>query len=116
MAAPTVTADDRPAPEPRPVRRRGRVLLRVGTAATAGLLLYTCVPPRSCGGRAPVALAAVPTRSSTRPRLRTGRGSGAGRSSAAARRSHANQPTVPWSSRRQRDRMAGLGPDVVQSP
>ncbi|MGH3990904.1 MAG: apolipoprotein N-acyltransferase, partial [Pseudonocardiaceae bacterium] len=57
MAAPTVTAGDRPAPAPRTPRKPGRVLLRLGTALGAGLLLYVCAPPRELWWLAPVAFA-----------------------------------------------------------
>ncbi|MGQ0716663.1 MAG: apolipoprotein N-acyltransferase [Pseudonocardiales bacterium] len=57
MAAPTVTADDRPAPEPRDVRRRGLALLRAGTSTGAGLLLYVAAPPRELWWLAPVVFA-----------------------------------------------------------
>ncbi|MGH4006912.1 MAG: apolipoprotein N-acyltransferase, partial [Pseudonocardiaceae bacterium] len=57
MAAPTVTADDRPAPEPGHVRSRGLALLRAGTAAGVGLLLYVAAPPRELWWLAPVVFA-----------------------------------------------------------
>ncbi|MGH3774463.1 MAG: apolipoprotein N-acyltransferase [Pseudonocardiaceae bacterium] len=57
MAAPTVTADDRPAPQPRNVRSRGLALLRAGTAAGAGVLLYIAAPPRELWWLAPVVFA-----------------------------------------------------------
>ena len=55
MAAPTV--DDRPVQQPRPAGRHGWTLLRAGTAAGAGLLLYAGAPPRELWWLAPVALA-----------------------------------------------------------
>ena len=55
MAAPTV--DDRPVQQPRHVGRHGGTLLRAGTAAGAGLLLYAGAPPRELWWLAPVALA-----------------------------------------------------------
>ncbi len=57
MAAPTLTVDEQPAPEPRRAPRRGRVLLRAGTAAAAGLLLYAGAPPRELWWLAPAAFA-----------------------------------------------------------
>ncbi|MGH3811936.1 MAG: apolipoprotein N-acyltransferase [Pseudonocardiaceae bacterium] len=57
MAAPTVTADDRPAPEPCHVRSCGVALLRAGTSAGAGLLLYVAAPPRELWWLAPVVFA-----------------------------------------------------------
>jgi apolipoprotein N-acyltransferase len=57
VAAPTVTVDDRPAPEPRRAWRHGPALLRAGSAAGAGLLLYVGAPPRELWWLAPVALA-----------------------------------------------------------
>ncbi|MGH3786024.1 MAG: apolipoprotein N-acyltransferase [Pseudonocardiaceae bacterium] len=59
MAAPTVTVDDRPAPQARRAVRRGRLLLRVGTAAGAGLLLYAGAPPRELWWLAPLAFAVL---------------------------------------------------------
>ena len=59
MAAPTVTADDRPVPEPPHTRRRGWILGRVGTAAGAGGLLYLGAPPRELWWLAPVAFAVL---------------------------------------------------------
>jgi apolipoprotein N-acyltransferase len=57
VAAPTVTGNERPAPEARHVSSRGRVLLRVVTAACAGLLLYAGAPPRELWWLAPAAFA-----------------------------------------------------------
>ncbi len=57
MAAPTVTAGDRPDPEPRHARRHGWALLRAGSAAGAGLLLYVAAPPRELWWLAPVVFA-----------------------------------------------------------
>ncbi|MGH3889478.1 MAG: apolipoprotein N-acyltransferase [Pseudonocardiaceae bacterium] len=57
MAAPTVTADDRPAPAPCHARRHGWALLRAGIAAGAGLLLYVAAPPRELWWLAPVVFA-----------------------------------------------------------
>ncbi|MGH3754463.1 MAG: apolipoprotein N-acyltransferase [Pseudonocardiaceae bacterium] len=59
MAAPTVTADDRPAPEPRRAWRHGAALLRTASAAGAGLLLYAAAPPRELWWLAPVAFAVL---------------------------------------------------------
>ncbi len=75
MAAPTVTADDRPAPEPRRARRHGRALLRVGCAAGAGLLLYVAAPPRELWWLAPLAFATLWVVLHGRP-ARSGFGSG----------------------------------------
>ncbi len=57
MAVPTVTAEDRPAPEPRRAWRHGRVLLRGSVATGAGLLLYVGAPPRELWWLAPVSFA-----------------------------------------------------------
>ncbi|MGH3987058.1 MAG: apolipoprotein N-acyltransferase, partial [Pseudonocardiaceae bacterium] len=57
MAAPTVTADDRPEPQTHDVRSRGLALLRVGTAAGAGVLLSIAAPPRELWWLAPVVFA-----------------------------------------------------------
>ncbi len=59
MAAPTVTVDDRPAPQPRRAWRPGLGLLRVGGAAGAGLLLYAAAPPRELWWLAPAAFAVL---------------------------------------------------------
>ncbi|MGH3798207.1 MAG: apolipoprotein N-acyltransferase [Pseudonocardiaceae bacterium] len=80
MAAPTVTADDRPAPAPRSVRRPGRALLRLGTAVGAGVLLYVDVPPRELWWLAPMAFAllwqVLRGPGTGRPRVRAGFGYG----------------------------------------
>jgi apolipoprotein N-acyltransferase len=58
VAAPTVTADDRPVPAPPTDGGRGRaLLLRLITAVGAGGLLYVGVPPRELWWLAPVAFA-----------------------------------------------------------
>ncbi len=59
MAAPTVIVDDRPAPEPHRAWRPGWSLLRAGSAAGAGLLLYAEAPPRELWWLAPVAFAVL---------------------------------------------------------
>ena len=59
MAAPTVTVDDRPVPEPPRTRRRGWTLVRVGTAASTGVLLYVGAPPRELWWLAPMAFAVL---------------------------------------------------------
>ncbi|MDQ3760907.1 MAG: apolipoprotein N-acyltransferase [Actinomycetota bacterium] len=59
MAAPTVTANDQPVPEPSRVSRHSRVVLRVGVAAGAGVLLYAGAPPRELWWLAPVAFAVL---------------------------------------------------------
>ncbi|MDQ4009890.1 MAG: apolipoprotein N-acyltransferase [Actinomycetota bacterium] len=59
MAVPTVTAGDRPAPQPRHARRPGWVLLRLGTAAGAGWLLYIAAAPGELWWLAPVAFAVL---------------------------------------------------------
>lgn len=59
MAAPTVTGADRPVPEPPRTRRRGWILIRVGTAAGTGVLLYVGAPPRELWWLAPVAFAVL---------------------------------------------------------
>ncbi len=56
MAAPTVIAGGRPAPETR-ARRPGRLLLRLIAAVGAGVLLYVCTPPRELWWFAPAAFA-----------------------------------------------------------
>ena len=78
MAAPTV--DDRPVPQPRHASRHGQALLRTGTAAGAGLLLYAGAPPRELWWLAPVALAVlwVVLRGQASGRLGPGRGFGYG--------------------------------------
>jgi apolipoprotein N-acyltransferase len=57
VAALTVTADGRPGPGPRHARRHGWALLRAGTAASAGFLLYGGAPPRELWWLAPVSFA-----------------------------------------------------------
>jgi apolipoprotein N-acyltransferase len=59
VAAPTVTAQDRPVPEPPRTRRRSWILVRVGTAAGSGVLLYVGAPPRELWWLAPVAFAVL---------------------------------------------------------
>ena len=59
MAAPTVTADDRPLLEPPHPCGRGWILVRMGTAAGAGVLLYVGAPPRELWWLAPVAFAVL---------------------------------------------------------
>ncbi|MGH3868702.1 MAG: apolipoprotein N-acyltransferase [Pseudonocardiaceae bacterium] len=59
MAAPTVTAQGRPVPELPRTRRRGWILVRVGTAAGAGVLLYVGAPPRELWWLAPVVFAVL---------------------------------------------------------
>lgn len=59
MAAPTVTVHDRPVPAPPRTRRPGSILVRVGTAAGAGGLLYVGAPPRELWWLAPVVFAVL---------------------------------------------------------
>ncbi len=59
MAAPTVTAVDRSVPEPPRTGRRGSILVRLGVAAVAGVLLYVGAPPRELWWLAPVVFAVL---------------------------------------------------------